>query len=67
MKEGMVIGSVRMHPEVQGAVKRVLERRKRGLQGDIAGSVSSSDRAGQQVRHDGADVVDLLGSDEQFT
>lgn len=68
MKEGMVIGGVKMHPEVQGAVRRVLERRKRAVQGGT-GSGSSRDQTNQQEQHrpDGADVVDLLGSDEQFT
>ena len=48
MKEGMVIGSVRGHPEVQAAVKQVVDQRKNSGKGD------------------GADVVDLLNSDEQF-
>lgn len=72
MKEGMVIGSVRMHPEVQGAVRRVLERRKRSLQGNGSGTgigtgTSRDHTASQQIRPDGADVIDLLESDEQFT
>lgn len=61
MKEGMVLGSVKMHPEVQAAVRRVSERRKKMVQGGVVGSTS-----GQGSRGDGADVVDLLGSDEQF-
>lgn len=65
MKEGMVLGSVKMHPEVQAAVRRVNEHRKRiGNSQNSRAGVSS---AGEEARPDGADVVDLLDSDEQFT
>ncbi|KAK5075881.1 hypothetical protein LTR70_002658 [Exophiala xenobiotica] len=57
MKEGMVMGSVRSHPEVREAVRRVVERRKAAIRGGDGGSAA---------RGDGADVVDLLNSDEQF-
>lgn len=50
MKEGMVTSGVRAHPEVQEAVKRVMERKR----------VRSS------MLNDGGEVVDLLNSDEQF-
>jgi len=59
MKEGMVMGSVRGHAEVREAVRRVVERRKAGAQGRGVGG-------GDGVRGDGAEVVDLLNSDEQF-
>ncbi|KAK5074075.1 hypothetical protein LTR64_006783 [Lithohypha guttulata] len=58
MKEGMVLGGVRGHPEVKEAVQRVIEiregRRRRKHEED------------RMQREDGADVVDLLASDEQF-
>ncbi|KAK5945684.1 hypothetical protein PMZ80_002891 [Knufia obscura] len=57
MKEGMVMGAVRGHGEVREAVRRVVERRREAGRG----------RGGVKVgRGDGADVVDLLRSDEQF-
>ena len=55
MKEGMVLGGVRGHPEVQDAVKRVVERR------------NNANRQRHLSQRDGIDVVDLLNSDEQFT
>ena len=58
MKEGMVMGSIRSHPEVREAVSRLVERRKANW---MTGGVERSSRA------DGADVVDLLHSDERFT
>ena len=51
MKEGMVTSGVRGHPEVQEAVRRVTERRK---------------KVRNHNSRDGGDVVDLLNSDEQF-
>ena len=58
MKEAMVMGSIRGHAEVREAVKRVVDRRK-------AAAPERGPREGP--RPDGADVVDLLNSDEQFT
>ena len=57
MKEGMVVGSVRGHPDVQVAVERV--KAKKRLQ-------RNRDTRTVEGREDGADVVDLLGGDEQF-
>lgn len=62
MKEGIQMGVVRSSPGVQDAVRKVLERRR-------GGRTDQGARRGVQEgtpRGDGADVVDLLNSDEQF-
>lgn len=58
MKEGMVMGSVRSHPEVREVVRKVADRRKAAVRRGNVGSAPT---------RDGADVVDLLNSEEQFT
>lgn len=66
MKEGMVMGNVRAHPDVQAAVRRVVDRRRRvlDLRRDRSGEGARVNR--NELRPDGADVVDLLLSDEQL-
>lgn len=74
MKEGIQMGVVRSAPEVQDAVRRALEERRRRGNANVnvrADQEKSQDlrwRGAESVqRADGADVVDLLNSDEQFT
>ena len=57
MKEGMVVGSVKGHPDVQAAVERAKTRKR---------LERNRDTRAVEGREDGADVVDLLGGDEQF-
>lgn len=62
MKEGMVVGGVRNHPDVKAAVEEVKgSRRHKQVFQRTDRQMAEEDGA------DGAEVVDLLASDEQFT
>lgn len=62
MKDGMITSTIRQHPEVQQALRNALQRKK--LQGTARAQEKAS--AAGTATTDGADVVDLLSSDEQF-
>lgn len=65
MKDGMITGTIRQHPEIQQALRNAVQRRRAQGGGRFAERASSGSVGGVQPV-DGGGVVDLLNSDEQF-